>query len=78
MTEKEILVNAMKVRGYTQTMLAQAAGYARQSNVSELLRGKSIRVDNFVKLLNAMGFDVVVKDRNGQNRENVWKVELEE
>jgi hypothetical protein len=39
-----------------------------------MLRSRSLRVDNFVKLLNAMGFDVIVKDRNSSNRENVWKV----
>lgn len=77
MNEKEILSNAMKARGYTQTMLAEAAGLKRQSNVSEMLRGRSLRVDNFVKLLNAMGFDLVVKDRNSGNKENVWKVSAE-
>ena len=74
MTEKEILVEAMKVRGYTQKMLAEAAGLKRQTNVSEMLRSKSLRVDNFVKLLNAMGFEVIVKDKNSQNKENVWSV----
>lgn len=74
MNEKEIIKTAMSARGYNQTMLASAAGLKRQSNVSEMLRGKSLRVDNFVKLLDAMGFDVVVKDRNSANRENIWKV----
>jgi len=74
MTEKEILVEAMKARGYTQKMLAEAAGLKRQTNVSEMLRSKSLRVDNFVKLLNAMGFEVIVKDKNSQNKENVWSV----
>ena len=74
MNEKDIIRAAMAARGYTQTMLASAAGLKRQTNVSEMLRSRSLRVDNFVKLLNAMGFDVIVKDRNSSNRENVWKV----
>lgn len=74
MNEKNIIKEAMKSRGYNQSQLAGAAGLKRQSNVSELLRGKSMRVDSFVKLLDAMGFDVVVKDRNGANRQNTWKV----
>lgn len=74
MTEKDILLEAMEVRGFTQKMLAESAGLARQSNVSEMLRSKSLRVDNFVKLLNAMGFDLIVKDRNSRNSENLWKV----
>lgn len=77
MTEKEIIRKAMSVRGINQTILADRANLKRQSNVSEMLRGKSIRVDNLVRLLNAMDFDVIIKDRNGANRENVWKVEIE-
>ncbi len=67
MTAKEIIVEAMKVRGYNQTMLAKEAGLKRQSNVSEMLRGKSMRVDNFVLLLDSMNFDIIIKDRNGAN-----------
>ena len=74
MNEKDIIRAAMNVRGYNQTMLAEQAGLKRQTNVSEMLRSRSIRVDNFVKLLNAMGFEVIVKDKNSANKENVWKV----
>ena len=77
MTEKEIIRKAMTVRGINQTILADRAKLKRQSNVSEMLRGKSLRVDSLVRLLNAMDFDVIIKDRNGSNRENVWKIELE-
>lgn len=77
MNEKEVIREAMKARGLNQAMLADAAGLKRQSNVSELLRGNSIRVDNMVKLLDAMGFDLIVKDRNSSNKGNVWKVETE-
>lgn len=64
MTEKNIVRAAMKARNINQTLLAKDAGYGRQSNVSELLRSKSLRVCAFVRLLNAMNFDVVVVDRN--------------
>ena len=64
----------MKARGYNQAMLAGLCGMKRQSNVSELLRGKSMVVSNFLKVLNAMGFDVIIKDRNSSNKENVWKL----
>jgi hypothetical protein len=74
MNEKDIIRAAMNVRGYNQTMLAEQAGLKRQTNVSEMLRSRSIRVDNFVKLLSAMGFEVIVKDKNSANKENVWKV----
>ena len=75
MTEREILIEAMKTRGFTQQMLADAIGVRRQSNISELLRSKSMRTGNFVKLLDALGFDVIVKDRNSNESEKVWKVD---
>lgn len=68
MNEKEILREAMKARGFNQTVLAKAANLKRQTNVSEMLRGSSLQVKNFLKLLNAMQFDVVVRDRNSTNR----------
>lgn len=74
MNEKDIIRAAMNVRGYNQTMLAEQAGLKRQTNVSEMLRSRSIRVDNFVKLLGAMGFEVIVRDKNSANKENAWKV----
>ena len=75
MNEKDIIKEALKSRNITQKMLAEQAGYKRQSSYTSLMSGKSMRVDNFVKLLDALGYDLIVKDRNGSNRENVWKVE---
>ena len=74
MTEEEIIRKAMSVRGFNQTILANKANLKRQSNVSEMLRSKNLRVDNLVRLLDAMEFDVVVKDRNGSD---VWKITLD-
>lgn len=78
MNEKQIVREAMKVRGLTQAMLADAAGLKNQSNVSEILRGQTTKTQTLVRLLDAMGFDLIIKDRNGSNRENVWKVEYEQ
>ncbi|MCD8143102.1 MAG: helix-turn-helix domain-containing protein [Clostridiales bacterium] len=74
MNEKEIIKDAMRERECNQTQLAQMAGLKRQSNVSELLRGNSIRVDNFVKFLTAMGYEVVVRDSLNPNGTE-WVVE---
>lgn len=73
MEAKDIIYTAMKTRGYTQSMLADLAKLKRVSNVSEMLRSNSMRVDNFVKLLNAMGYEVIVKDKNSSNKEK-WEV----
>lgn len=62
MKAKDIIYKAMKTRNYTQSTLADVAGFKRVSNVSEILRSQNMRIDNFVKLLNAMGYDVIVED----------------
>lgn len=77
MTEKDAIRTAIKVRGVTQQMLATQCGYKRQSNFTGLMSTKSMSVSNFIKMLDALGFDVIVKDRNKANRENVWKIERE-
>lgn len=62
MKAKDIIYKAMNTRNYTQSTLADVAGFKRVSNVSEILRSQNMRIDNFVKLLNAMGYDVIVED----------------
>ena len=39
-----------------------------------LTRKNSMRLDNFVKMLDAMGYAVVVRKKLGESEE--WKVEL--
>ena len=75
MTEKQIIREAMYARRVNQTVLAGMAGLKRQSNVSGLLSGKSMRVDSFLLLLDAMGFEVIVRDKNPANKQNTWKLE---
>ena len=58
MNEKEIVTAAMKTLGWNQTRLAEAVGYKTQSAVSGRLTGNSMRVDTFVKMLSAMGYEV--------------------
>lgn len=77
MTEKEAIWTALKTRGYTQKMLAEACGYSRQSSFTSLMSTKSMSVNNFVKMLNVLGYDVIVKDRNGNKRDSLWLIERE-
>lgn len=68
MTAKDIVLEAIKERGYTQTILAEIAGFKYQSNIGGMLKSKNMRVDNFVRLLGAMGYEVIVKDKNSSNK----------
>lgn len=72
----EIIRQAMKARGYTLKMMAEDLGYRGVSGIGSTISGRNVRTDVFVRFLDNLGFDVIVKDRNGSNRENVWKVEM--
>lgn len=71
----ELVKKAMKARGYTQVMLANELGYKGQSSISSALNGRNMQINVLVGILDALGFDIIIKDRNGNNRENCWKVE---
>ena len=77
MNEKDIVKEAMKTLGGNQTQLAEATGYKTQSAVSSRLTGNRMRVDTFVKMLSAMGYEVVVKSTSPQKNKNQWTIELE-
>ena len=75
MNEKEIVKAAMAADGITQKELADALGWGSQQAVGNMLtRKNSMRLDNFVKMLNEMGYEVVVRKKLGISDE--WKVDL--
>ena len=78
MDEKDIITAAMKTVGWTQETLAKNTGHNTQSAVSNRLAGKSMRVDTFVKFLNAMGYEVIVQSKNPGVNKNKWKVRGDE
>lgn len=76
MNEKEIVREVMSIRKWSQKELAEEAGFKSQSNITGLLNNNKngIRIDNLVKMLNALGCEVIVRDKMGSGKE--WKVEL--
>lgn len=76
MTEKEIIRQAMKVRGYTQQMMADSLGLKCQALVADRLskRCASLKVDTLLQMLDVLGYDVIVQDRNTNGQ--TWKIEL--
>ena len=75
MNDKDIIREAMHARGYSQAFLAEKVGYSSQAGVSRVLSVQNgMRIDNFVKLLNAMDFEVVVRSKTKSGEE--WKVEM--
>jgi len=79
MNEKRIVKEAMKSIGWNLQQLADASGHNSAQAISNRLNSGSsaMRVDTFVKLLNAMGYEVEVKSRSRDNK-NRWVVGEEE
>lgn len=75
MNIENAIKDIMAKRGYTQKYLAEKLGFSTTSGVSEKLRRKEgMRVNTFIKFLDAMECDVVVKSRTSNDE---WSIELE-
>ena len=76
MNAKEIITTTMKQSGLNQTRMASMIGLKNQSGFSMALGRADLKVGFFVKVLNAMGYEVVVKKRSrGRKEEGVFVVE---
>lgn len=59
----------------TLDVLRDRLGYKTVSGVSERLRGKSIKVDNYVRFLDALGYELVVQPKTARDpRDGCYKV----
>ena len=62
MKSNDVVRSVMSSDGITQMELANKLGYKTQSGVGNALsRENGMRVDVFVKMMNAMGYDVIVR-----------------
>ena len=74
MRAKDIIKKAMEADKITQKELAEAVGLKSQQAIGNLLaRENGMRLDGFLKMLDVMGYEVVVRKRLGEKEE--WKVE---
>lgn len=66
----EVIREILAMRGWSQAKLAQECGYKRQSNIAAILtRNTDMKVCNLVELSEAMGFEVIVRDKMGSKQE---------
>lgn len=61
MNVRELMKDIVEKSGLSQAMIAEKAGYKRASNVSECLRSNNMRVDNMVRILNACGYELIIR-----------------
>lgn len=63
-TAGQIAREALDASGISQKRLAEKMGLKTQQAVFNLLKAKNgMRVDNFVKMMNLLGYDVVVRNK---------------
>lgn len=85
-TAKELVRALTDKRGIKQADLAERAGFAGQTNISAFYQSKNMRVDTLVRLLEALGCELMVRtvdditivDANDPTRtisvRKMWKV----
>lgn len=78
MTEKDIVREVMALRGWNQPKLAEEAGFPSQSNITGFLNNNKngIRFDNLFKMLNAMGCEIVVRDKMSTQKPKEWVINM--
>ena len=59
----DVVKECMRRRNYTQLKLAKDVGYSSNTGISEILRRDDIKSRHFIKLLNALGYELVVRDK---------------
>ena len=74
MKAKEIIKKAMSADKITQKELAQALGLKSQQAIGNMLtRENGLLLESFLKTLDVMGYEVVVRKKLGESEE--WKVD---
>ena len=74
MKANKIIETAMKEGKVTQKALAEAMGLKTAQAVGNILyRENSVRANSFVKMLDIMGYEVIVRKKIGETEE--WKVD---
>ena len=70
MTSKEITKLLIKRKKISQDELARLCGMKSQSNVTGILnRYASMRVDTFEQMMDALGYEVIVRPKDGNGEE---------
>lgn len=76
MVAKDIVKDIMKNKEISQSKLAALAGFNSQSNVTGILnRGTTMKVTNFVQMLSAMEYKIVVVPNDFQVPEDGYTVD---
>lgn len=71
---KTIIKDLYKMRGWTQAEFAQEVGYHGASAISWMLTGpRGLSIERYLKMLNVLGADLIVRDKMGSGKE--WRID---
>ena len=75
MDERVIVKELLKRIGWSQAKLAEQAGFPGQTYVTGLLNNNKngMRVDKLFKILDVMGFELIIRDKRDKRMEWVIK-----
>ena len=77
MKVKEVLKSTMTEEKVTQTEMSKAMGLKSQQAVGNLLsRGDNMHTDTFIKMLNIMGYEVIVRKKKQVGEVSEVEVEV--
>ena len=77
MKRKDAIKAAMKDAGVTQEVLAEMMGYSGQNSVASAI-SRNISMDKFEKLMDALGFEIVIRRTRKGSLTGEYKIGGEE
>lgn len=60
---RELINECVKEKGIAKATLAKNVGMTSQNLYNKLARPNGMRIDSLVAIMEALGYDVIVKDR---------------
>jgi transcriptional regulator with XRE-family HTH domain len=74
---KTVIKSAIASRSYTQDAVAKKAGWEGQSALSTAINRKNPSLEAVFRILDALEYDIVIKDRNSNTSFELKRVEEE-
>ena len=75
---KTVIKTAISSRSYTQDAVAKKAGWEGQSALSTAINRKNPSLESVFRILDALEYDIVIKDRNSGTSFKLERMEDEE
>ncbi len=68
MKVKDAIIKILKQEHITQKELSDKLGYARPTSLNTLLSTNNPNTDNLIKIMDALGYDIILKPKSGSDK----------